>query len=297
MGGYLSYGDRTELLSALRAYADVVKPHMAPKKYYRTHIVHGAGEMYALYDGAITHIIFAYENAETGAKSPIAVMQVRDKPYAITQVDFSVPFGMADYPFMRGRYEYARMSALQFMLFRQVFLFIRMEPPCLILPRSTEWEPRDILHDFRRASSQQLANLFSHSRISSISAADKHTGPNGTIKATRIKFFHSDTDSIFVAPDSDANGIGEIRDAIEAKYELTNKLSVLGDDSGMRAYTNICSLYIMYHDAIYKLRTIFMLRGIRSFQRLWKKWWYEPDESGYARYASRMYDLDRGVCK
>jgi len=57
-------------------------------------------------------------------------------------------------------------------------------------------------------------------------------------------------------------------------------------------FTNIALLCKYNSNVIVKLRSIFFMRGIRSFQRLWRRWWYEPNDDGYVRFASRMYDVD-----
>jgi len=57
-------------------------------------------------------------------------------------------------------------------------------------------------------------------------------------------------------------------------------------------FSNVSMLSIEDSSAIYKLSSIFMNHKMRLFQRMWKKWWYEPDEDGHARFASRMYEED-----
>jgi len=64
----------------------------------------------------------------------------------------------------------------------------------------------------------------------------------------------------------------------------------------IRVYTNIEKSMIDYADGVNKMRSIFFDHRIRSFQRLWRKWWYEPNAEGYVRFASRMYDKDSSPC-
>jgi len=60
----------------------------------------------------------------------------------------------------------------------------------------------------------------------------------------------------------------------------------------MLLYSNISNLYAEYANAIRKLRTIFTRYTMKNFIKRWRKWWYEPNEEGYVRFASRMYDID-----
>jgi len=60
----------------------------------------------------------------------------------------------------------------------------------------------------------------------------------------------------------------------------------------VRCMTNVGLDVIRLRGGIMRLRYLTQVNGVRSFQRLWKKWWYEPNAEGYARYASRMYEED-----
>jgi len=76
------------------------------------------------------------------------------------------------------------------------------------------------------------------------------------------------------------------------KIGCTNTLSTSHTIHGMRVYTNAAHFIVVNSRAIQYLRYLRKINGIRSFQRLWRRWWYEPDEEGYVRFASRMYDKD-----
>jgi len=56
--------------------------------------------------------------------------------------------------------------------------------------------------------------------------------------------------------------------------------------------TNVAHDVVSLHDVIVKMRDVRLTNGIRAFQRLWRRWWYEPNADGYVRFASRMYDKD-----
>jgi len=63
-----------------------------------------------------------------------------------------------------------------------------------------------------------------------------------------------------------------------------------------KCITNMSERVLQSYMPILKLRKILHLNRIRSFQRLWRRWWYEPNEEGYVRFASRMYDKDAHMC-
>jgi len=79
--------------------------------------------------------------------------------------------------------------------------------------------------------------------------------------------------------------VGEARTLDILQYEYGRKVTI-------SIHSNAGNMCAFLYNKVNKMRDIFTMHAVIRFQRLWRKWWYEPNDDGYVRFASRMYDKD-----
>ena len=220
--------------------------------------------------------------------------------FVINEYDKNLPGYMSDFIL-----DWKEMRNSVPMIANELFPFKCITPP-------TEWRVHVKLEDMRDATDlidsqamrdatqtpyspfhhymPELLHLFAHDRIDRVQTEEGDT---------MITFRNTDTFIMMNTPLPRQAPYGGVlfcetdiwTNAMRAIESSRNVVAI--DYQCVRS--NIATSVAALAFGIVAVRRILLDHRIRMFQRLWKRWWYQPNAEGYVRFASRMYDVDMMV--
>jgi len=187
----------------------------------------------------------------------------------------------------------------------------------MVTPIFPPWDPVDdpdliMLRGFRRVLSEYEAiDIAIHTKVVSTSITTKMPDKHNMLCLIEFGFAHTNVrlcmivyiDRGYKIPSLPSDAIHDhriedisIKETRYGDYDYSLHMddgNVIHFARGNAIfYSNMHKSFVEYGDGVLKMRSIFFDHRIRMFQRLWRRWWYEPDDDGNVRFASRMYDED-----
>jgi len=253
------------------------------------------GEMFGVYDvlDRLTHVVAMVDATDWIGRcnQRTVVVDMRD-PRKICAINplyypFSPPKGA----------EIRKANRLQEMMYRAIVSYTDYAPYTAIMGNGID----DIQHGFK-LSDDSFYHLFYY-HMPSVAGVYHYRDCDNDVHMIyiRLKFRNTKSEAIAMLEVKGVSSsyIEENVNIAVRKYaagmpslnDMSN-MFVASSLKNIRIYTNVCNLFVKYALCIGILKDIFFHHRIVRIQRLWRKWWYEPNAEGYVRFASRMYDKD-----